>query len=256
MKRISSESSPTAAIRELLLSHAEPAYRQFTLSLNSGGNHVLGVRLPCLRSLAKTIAKGDWRGYLGATEDFYFEETMLRGMVIGYVDILEEERLGLIASFIPKIEDWAVCDSLCATLKGARSSQDLYWRFLGNYVLSSKEFEIRFAMVMLLNHFITEQYIDKVLALLDCVKHDGHYAKMGVAWALSYCYFSFPERTLRYLHDNNLDDFTYSRALQKIIDSHRVDKETKNLIRKLRRNQTEKTSLPQTVPTEETLVQQ
>ena len=37
------------------------------------------------------------------------------------------------------------------------------------------------------------------------------------------------------LKNNNLDDFTYNKALQKIVESYRVDDKTKEKIRKMKR---------------------
>ena len=70
-------------VRDLLESMAEPKYRDFAASLLPGEPHVLGVRLPKLRALAKTLARSGGEEWLHHEEDFSFEETMLRGMVIG-----------------------------------------------------------------------------------------------------------------------------------------------------------------------------
>ncbi|CEY34022.1 Uncharacterised protein [Streptococcus pneumoniae] len=88
---------------------------------------------------------------------------------------------------------------------------------------------------MLLDFYIENGYISKVLTLLDNTKHNGFYAKMAIAWAVSICYIKFPDLTLDYLKHNTLDDFTYNKALQKITESYRVDKETKALIRSMKR---------------------
>ena len=42
-------------------------------------------------------------------------------------------------------------------------------------------------------------------------------------------------KTLPYLRNNSLDDFTYNKALQKIIESNRIDNDTKALIRSMKR---------------------
>jgi 3-methyladenine DNA glycosylase AlkD len=70
---------------------------------------------------------------------------------------------------------------------------------------------------------------------LDNIKHDGYYVKMAVASAISICYVKFPLRTMKYLKNNNLDDFTYNKSLQKISESLQVDKETKAIIRSIKR---------------------
>lgn len=221
-------------VRERLLALADEEYRQFHSSLLPGIDNVLGVRLPLLRSLAKELAKAEWRGYLAGAEDTTYEEVMLQGLVISYVKAEPEEILSYAAAFIPKITNWGVCDSFCCSLKIAKQHPARVWAFLQPYLQSDKEFELRFAIVMLLDFYITDKYIDQVLPLLDAAKHEGYYVKMAVAWAVSICFIHYPEKTLAYLQHNTLDDFTYHKALQKITESFRVDKETKVLIRSMK----------------------
>ena len=70
-------------LRDQLLELQEPKYMKFTAALRPGVENVLGIRLPVLRKIARQIAAGDWRTYLAEAEDFYFEERMLQGLVIG-----------------------------------------------------------------------------------------------------------------------------------------------------------------------------
>ncbi len=95
--------------------------------------------------------------------------------------------------------------------------------------------EIRFGVVMAMAHYIDEEYIDNVLQWMDRISHEGYYVKMAVAWALSVCYVKFPQKTMNYLKENHLDDFTYNKALQKIIESYRVSTEDKEIIRSMKR---------------------
>ena len=44
-----------------------------------------------------------------------------------------------------------------------------------------------------------------------------------------------PEQTMDYLKRCRLDDWTYNKALQKIIESNRVDREAKAVIRGMKR---------------------
>ena len=76
-------------IREILEKQSEQKYREFSSSLIPNSKPLIGVRLPELRKLAKELVKKeDWRQeiicYDGEFEDVYFEEVMLRGMMIGY----------------------------------------------------------------------------------------------------------------------------------------------------------------------------
>lgn len=222
-------------VRNEIFARIDPDYKTFLMTLIPNKTNILGVRLPHLRQIAKTIAKGDWRTYLNDASDDYFEEVMLQGIVIGYVKTDIRERLKLIEAFVPKIDNWSVCDSFCASLKSTKQHRDVVWKFLQQYFSSNKEFELRFAIVMLIHYYIEETYIQRVIDILDRIQHDGYYVKMAVAWALSICFVKFPEWTMNYLKNNSLDDFTYNKALQKIIESDRIDNETKETIRQMKR---------------------
>jgi 3-methyladenine DNA glycosylase AlkD len=222
-------------IREQIFELADEDYKNFQSKLCPGIDNIIGVRLPLLRKLAKEIAKGNWREYIKTSKSEYYEEVMLQGMVIGYIKSDIDEVLSYVTDFVPKIDNWAICDSFCIGLKFTKTNMERVWDYIGQYLSSKQEFEMRFGIVMLLNFYIEEEYIDKVLILLDKAKHEGYYVKMAVAWAISICYIKFPEETMKYLNNNTLDDFTYNKALQKITESLRIDKETKILIRSMKR---------------------
>ncbi|GIP26864.1 hypothetical protein J23TS9_19940 [Paenibacillus sp. J23TS9] len=222
-------------VREKLWELADAEYQKFSAALIPNISNVLGVRLPILRKLAKQMVQEDWRTYLKEVDGEYFEEIMLQGMLIEYAKIDVEEKLQHTALFVPKIDNWSVCDSFCTGLKFAKTNQETVWDFLQPYLKSEMEYEIRFGIVMLLNYFIDEIYIDRVFQVLDTIRHDGYYVKMAVAWALSICYVKLPTPTMAYLKRCSIDHFTYNKSLQKITESLRVDPETKNLIRSMKR---------------------
>ncbi|WP_066503240.1 DNA alkylation repair protein [Abyssisolibacter fermentans] len=222
-------------IRKRIFELADEEYKKFQSKLCPNNDNIIGVRLPLLRKLAKQIAKGNWREYLKIAKEEYFEEIMLQGMVIGYAAADIEELLNYVTEFVPKIDNWAVCDSFCSGLKFTKTNKECVWEYLRPYLSSKQEFEMRFGIVMLIVYYIEEDYIAKVLQLLDKPKHEGYYVKMAVAWAVSICFVKFPETTMQYLKNNKLDDFTYNKALQKITESLKVNKETKTLIRNMKR---------------------
>ncbi len=221
-------------IRKQLPELAEEKYRGFSSKLLPGVDRVLGVRLPVLRGLAKQAAKGDWRGCLAA-EPTSFEELMLQGMIIGYAVKDVEEVLRLAAVFLPKIDNWSVCDSFCAGLKITRRHRERVWEFLQPYRSAEHEFAVRFYAVMLLAFYVDDVYIDRVLEALDGIRHEGYYVKMAVAWAISICFVKQRAPTLAYLRRSRLDTFTYNKALQKITESLAVDAPTKAMIREMKR---------------------
>ncbi|WP_195985915.1 DNA alkylation repair protein [Clostridium sp. D33t1_170424_F3] len=214
---------------------AEPDYQKFASSLLPGVPEVLGVRLPRLRKLAKRIVREDWRGFLKQSKGRSFEEKMLRGMVIGYAPSTLEERLAYVEAFLPEIDNWSTCDSFCSGLKFAREEPERVWEFLRPYLRSQEEFTVRFAVVMLLFYFVQPDGIGRVLRALDGVKHEGYYARMAVAWALSVCYTVCPAETMAYFKTCALDDFTFHKALQKITESRQVGAAEKAVIRAMKR---------------------
>lgn len=222
-------------LRDKLFELSDDKFKTFHSRLCPNTDNIIGVRLPLLRQIAKEIAKGDWRNFLSNSKEEYYEEILINGLVIAYAKCDVEERLNYIESFVPKIDNWAICDSFCNTLKFVNKNKEIMWEFIQSYLKSYNEFEIRFAVVIILNYYITEDYIDLVLKTLDNIKHDGYYVKMAVAWAISMCFIKFEEKTMAYLKDNSLDDFTYNKSLQKICESLRIDKNTKELIKSMKR---------------------
>ena len=222
-------------VREKLFLLRDADYLQFSSALIPGAQEMIGVRLPALRDLAKEIAKADWQTFLHEYPCDYFEETMLKGMVIGCVRTETPERLQLMASFIPQIANWSVCDSFCASVRVNQKNRNEIWDFMQGYFQSDGEFEVRFAVVMLLMHYINRDYIEQALFLLERADHPGYYAGMATAWALSVCYVKFPAETERFLVNCTLSDFVYNKTLQKIIESRRVDAEVKEKLRARKR---------------------
>lgn len=221
-------------IRQEIEQLAENDYKKFSASLLPGVDKVLGVRLPRLRKLAGRIAAGDWQHYLAAEPD-YFEEVMLQGMVIGAIKVTPEERLQYMADFIPKINSWSVCDSFCSGLKFTNKNQELVWDFLQPYLHSGKEYQIRFAVIMMMDYYLTAAYIDLVLPLLDGVAHDGYYVKMAVAWALATALAKQPEKTWDYFQHHHLDADTWKKTIQKCLESRRIPEEQKAALRQMRK---------------------
>lgn len=221
-------------IRQEIERLAENDYRSFSAGLLPGVERVLGVRLPQLRKLAGRIAtSGDWQSYLTA-EPYYFEEVMLQGMVICAIQVTPQERLHYMAAFVPRINSWSVCDSFCSGLKFTKQNQPLVWEFLQPYLRSEREYELRFAVIMLMDYYLTEPYIDRVLALLDGIRYDGYYVKMAVAWTLATALAKQPEQTWAYFQRQQLDRDTWRKTIQKCLESRRIPEEQKAALRLMR----------------------
>lgn len=222
-------------IREKLYQMQDLKYKKFHSSLCTNVDNIIGVQVPKLRAIAKELTKGKFREYLELDDITFYEEKVIQGLLIGISRISIEETKIYLEKFIPKIDSWAVCDTVCSSLKITNKYQEEMWQFLEKYINSNKEFEIRFVIVMYLDYYLNDNYIDKVIKNIKKVKSNKHYVQMAIAWLLSVSYIKQKEKTLEYLNNNNLDDFTYNKALQKIIESYRVSKEEKENIRAMKR---------------------
>ena len=224
-------------IRKELLDLQDKKYQQFHSSLCPGTDNIIGVRTPVLRNYAKKLSKQEnIKEYIFFNKTKYYEEVMLQGMLIGLTKNSDiKETLTMLKDFIPKIDNWAVCDICCAGLKVVNKNKEVFWNFIQKYLKSKKEFELRFAIVMMLGYFTDEKYVDNVLTILDNIKHEAYYVKMAVAWTISVAFVKFQDKTMKYLKKNDLDDWTYNKSLQKICESLRVDEKTKEKIKKMKR---------------------
>ena len=99
-------------------------------------------------------------------------------------------------AFIPRIDNWSVCDSFCTGLKSVRENREEAWPFIMSCMKSKKEFEFRFGAVMLLNHYLTHEWIDPVLEAFFTHTHKDYYGKMAIAWGLSQAFAFDPRKTL------------------------------------------------------------
>ena len=102
-KNNTAHSNDITDIKEQLSLLAEPAYRDFSSSLLPGTEHILGVRLPALRKIARKLAKENWLENLARCTQDSFEEIMLQGFIIGYAKAPLPDILEQIAAFLPKI---------------------------------------------------------------------------------------------------------------------------------------------------------
>ena len=226
-------------IKEELKKLADETYRKFHKGLCPGTENILGIRVPVLRDYAKKLSKKyEIHELLNHIDNEYYEEIMLQGMLIGLEKAKDndiENILKDIEEFVPKIDNWAVCDTFCVGLKITKKHGKEMWDFLQKYVTSDKEFEIRFGVVMILDYYITEAYLEKDFAIFDYIKSDQYYVQMAVAWAISICLIKFYDKTLEYLKQAKLDKFTYNKAIQKAIESYRISDEQKTELRKMKK---------------------
>ena len=224
-------------IKDKLLELSDPKYKEFQGGLCPGTENIIGVKVPVLRKYAQELFKEkDWKQTIEEIDNEYYEEIMLQGVLIGQA---KKEDINIILKhvekYVPKIDNWAICDVFCAGLKITKKYKKEMWNFIQKYLKSDKEFEIRFAVVMILDYYIDEEYLKEDFKIFNDIKHEGYYVKMAVAWAVSICLIKYYEDTVEYLKKSKIDNWTYNKAIQKAIESFRISDVQKNFLRKLKK---------------------
>lgn len=205
----------------------------------------LGVRVPELRRIAKEAAKEDWREYLdemerdwrgGQETGEFHEEHTVWGILIGLARMDREERTRRLDRWVPGCLSWADCDICAATLKFMKKDREYWYDYAVRWLSAPQPFAARFAIVSLMDHFVEEEYIDRLLPIFSgSYGQEEYYIRMAQAWALSVCFVKFREKTLEILQNSPMDDWIRNKAIQKCRESYRVSPEDKELLKALKR---------------------
>lgn len=209
--------------------------RKFNTKLIPTAANICGLRLPDVRKIAKEIIHDDWRQWLTTAENTYMEHIMLQGIVIATAPMECTERMQRLQGFIPKIDNWAVCDSVATSLKIRPADKEAWWQFAQARLESEQTYEIRFGLVLMLHAFVEEKYLPAIFAHTSRILCNEYYVSMAVAWLLSVCCVKFNGQTVRYLQNGTLDKETHNRTIRKCVESFRIPAETKEELKQLRR---------------------
>lgn len=215
-----------------LFSIKDDAYRTFAASLLPPDIRMLGIRLPALRKYAAELFRA---GYTSSDipRTGWFEESMLRAFLIGKISNTDTA-LAEIETFLPEIDNWSVCDSFVASLNIAKREPARMLAFVQSKLCDSREFTVRFAVVMLLWYYAQETRTEENLSLLRMVSHPGYFAEMAVAWAIQKFYTVSPNRVLIFLTEEPLSHFVREKAISKILDSKKTSAGQRKLLLEIR----------------------
>jgi len=209
-------------------------YKEFHSKLTFNTN-IIGIKTPILKQISKHICKGNYLEYIEFVTNNTYEEWIIFGLVIGYSKLDFNDKLDLLDKYIINIDNWASCDIVCANMKDFKKNKEKGYKYILKLINSNKCWNVRFGLVLLLDFYINDDYLDDIFNICNSIKFDEYYVKMAIAWLISICYIKYKDKTLEYLKNNNLDKFTYNKVLQKIIESSRIrksEKETLKLMKK------------------------
>ena len=199
---------------------------------------ILGVHIPELKRLARELSRRGNAAELiasfeaeSAAGSLCFEEKLVWGLLINALSASEEQKYANLRAFVPAMDNWAVCDTICCNIKWIKDKNAL-WEFLQPYFDSDREFEVRFAVVMSMILFLDTESFPKVAARLDSLDFSRihsefmspkdakvvekvrgvakgerpYYVRMAVAWLLASALAKIPEMTRAYVNSCRLPE--------------------------------------------------
>ena len=219
---------------EKLFSMQDLKYKEFHSKLmpTVDSDLVIGVRTPELRNFAKEFSKTELAGeFLQTLPHKYYEENYLHVFMISSMKDFDKtvEELN---TFLPYVDNWATCDMM-RPVAFKKYRKELLCE-IERWMKSDKVYTVRFAIEMLMVHFLEEDFDVSYPQKVSEIKSDEYYIKMMVAWyfatALAFQY----EKILPFIENKTLDPWTHNKAIQKAVESYRIIPEQKEYLKKLK----------------------
>ena len=218
-----------------LYSIQDQKYKEFHSNLVPNINELIGIKIPELKKIAKKISKGNYKEFINLNKHNLYEEKVIHGFIITNLKLSYNEIIKYINDFLPYIDNWAICDTFCASLKTTKKYQQEFYKNINELIKKDNTWTRRFCFVLLLDYYLEKEYLKKIFKLCNQYNNDEYYVKMAVAWLISIAYIKHEDETIKYIKKNNLDDFTHNKIIQKITESKRIDKLEKEQLKLLKR---------------------
>ncbi len=194
---------------------------------------IIGVRTPALRALAKELSKRDDISiFLEDLPHKFFEENQLHAFILsGMKDA--EECIKLVDEFLPYVDNWATCDQMSPKI--FKKHKDLLLEYVNEWIKSDKTYVKRFAVGMLMEHFLDEDFKTSYLTKVSRIRSDEYYINMMTAWYFATALAKQYDAALPYIEKQKLDKWTHNKTIQKAVESYRITPEQKEYLKTLRR---------------------
>ena len=214
---------------DYLKSLSDIEYKKFSNNIVNTKLEIIGVRVPILRKIAKNILKTDVEEFFKCVGNHYYEEVFIEGIVLSCCNegILDKNLI----KFIEKIDNWAIVDSFCSNLKVVNKRMDKYWIYFVDLINLNKEFQSRVSIVIMMNYYLIDDYIDRVLKIISSIQSEYYYINMAISWLLSVAVIKYPDKVIELLKSKSLSKFVQNKTISKIQDSYRIDKELKEYVK-------------------------
>lgn len=227
--------SVTSDITDEIIASADASYKDFQSKLIPGVKNVLGLRSPKAKQIAKKYANTDTGGeFLRNLPHKYYDENIVHGYMLGYLNTDAATLEKSINDFLPFVDNWAVCDTMCMNLKSYFKKPDLVYEKVKKWAKSDMIYIVRFALVALLAYYAKESSVAETLDIALSVKSDEYYIKMAQAWLISVAIVKFYDIALPYIENKRFDAWVHNKGIQKARESYRISAVQKDYLNSLK----------------------
>lgn len=214
---------------------ADDKYADFHSKLipNIPREKIIGVRVPEMRKLAKEYFKSEEaKLFLSDSPHKYYDENLLHGMFIS--EIKDYDRcINELEKFLPYIDNWAVCDTISP--KVFKNNKEKLIKKIKIWIPSKKTYVCRFGILMLMKHFLDNDFKPEYLEIVANIKSDEYYVNMMIAWFFATALSKHLEETIIYLENKKLDVWVHNKTIQKARESYRITARQKEYLKSLKR---------------------
>ncbi len=221
-------------VQERLFLMQDLEYKAFQCRLmpNVAPERVIGVRTPELRKYAKELSKQPGVAeFMGALPHKYYEENNLHGLLIENIKDYSTA-IKALNELLPHADNWATCDIISPKVFGKHLPELMEQIKL--WIASGETYIIRFGVEMLMSFYLGEAFDISQPTMVAAIKSEEYYVNMMVAWYFATALAKQREAILPYFTDKRLPDWTHNKAIQKAIESFRIDGDTKAYLRTLK----------------------
>ena len=193
---------------------------------------IIGVRTPDLRTLAKELAKQEDIGtFLDTLPHTYFDENQLHAFILSELKDYDQ-CIVRVNDFLPYIDNWATCDQLSP--KAFKKHKTELLKEIKSWLKSDATYTVRFAVGMLMQHYLDDDFKSDYPKLVAAIKSDEYYINMMRAWYFATALAKQYDAIIPYIEQKKLDPWTHSKAIQKAVESYRIKSEQKEDLKTFR----------------------
>ena len=193
---------------------------------------IIGVRTPDLRTLAKELAKQEDIGtFLDTLPHTYFDENQLHAFILSELKDYDQ-CIARIKEFLPYIDNWATCDQLSP--KAFKKHKTELLKEIKAWLKSDKTYTVRFAVGMLMQHYLDDDFKSDYPKLVAAIKSDEYYINMMRAWYFATALAKQYDAIIPYIEQKKLDPWTHNKAIQKAVESYRITPGQKEYLKTFR----------------------